>query len=123
MRLTDEGERDVLLGAFTTGDRAFQWHEHTFDLPRGADLPVAGDDVPNQAFRFGRTAWGVQFHFEVDAQGVEAWLRVSGPTLNRVWKRTADEIRDELRMYLDAQQQRSRALLAAFAGQVRSATL
>src|SRR3989442_981233 len=72
VRLTDEGEPDVLLGAFTTGDRVFQWHEDTFDLPDGADLLVAGDDVPNQAFRLGRTAWGVQFHFEVDAQGVEA---------------------------------------------------
>jgi hypothetical protein len=32
--------------------------------------------------------------------------------------RTADEVRDELRIYLDAQQQRSRALLAAFADQM-----
>src|SRR2546428_13847976 len=91
VRLTDEGERDVLLGAFTTGDRAFQWHEHTFDLPRGADLPVAGDDVPNQAFRFGGTAWGVQFHFEVDAHAVGAWLRVLGATLNLDGKRAAVE--------------------------------
>ena len=58
VRLTDEGEPDVLLGAFTTGDRVFQWHEDTFDLPDGADLLVAVDDVPNQAFRLGRTAWG-----------------------------------------------------------------
>jgi hypothetical protein len=36
----------------------------------------------------------------------------------RVWKRTADEVRDELRIYLDAQQQRSRVLFAAFADQV-----
>jgi len=121
VRLTAAGQRDILLSAFQTGDRVFQWHEDTFDLPAGADLLVAGDDVPHQAFRFGRTAWGVQFHFEVDAQGVEAWLRVAEPMLKRVWQRTADEIRDELRIYLDAQQQRSQALLAAFAGQVRSA--
>jgi GMP synthase (glutamine-hydrolysing) len=120
VRITDAGERDVLLSAFQTGDRVFQWHEDTFDLPAGADLLAAGDDVPNQAFRLGRTAWGVQFHFEVDAQGVEAWLRAAEPTLSRVWKRTADEVREELRLHLDAQQQRSRALLAAFAGQVRS---
>jgi len=105
-----------LLSAFQTGDRVFQWHEDTFDLPAGAELLATGDDVPHQAFRFGRTAWGVQFHFEVDAPGVEAWLRVAEPTLSRDWKRSADEIRDELRMYLDEQQQRSRALLAAFAG-------
>jgi len=121
VRLTAAGQGDALLSAFQTGDRVFQWHEDTFDLPDGADLLVAGDDVPNQAFRFGRRAWGVQFHFEVDAQGVEAWLRVAEPTLSRVWKRTADEVREELRTDLDAQQQRSRVLFAAFAGMVRSA--
>ena len=119
LRLTAAGRGDTLLSAFQTGDRVFQWHEDTFDLPAGAELLVTGDDVPHQAFRFGRTAWGVQFHFEVDAQGVEAWLRVAEPTLSRDWKRSADEIRDELRMYLDAQQQRSRALLAAFARLLR----
>ena len=46
-------------------------------------------------------------------------MRVAEPTLSRDWKRSADEVRDELRMYLDAQQQRSRALLAAFAGLLR----
>jgi hypothetical protein len=61
----------------------------------------------------------VQFHFELDADGVEGWLRAAEPTLNRVWKRTADEVREELRLYLDAQQQRSRVLLTAFANQVR----
>jgi GMP synthase-like glutamine amidotransferase len=119
VRVTDLGQRDGLLSAFQTGDRVFQWHEDTFDLPAGAELLVAGDDVPIQAFRLGGKAWGVQFHFEVDADGVEAWLRVAEPTLMRVWKRTADEVRDELRIYLDAQQRRSRVLFAAFADQVR----
>jgi GMP synthase (glutamine-hydrolysing) len=118
VRLTDAGRRDVLLGAFRTGDRVFQWHEDTFELPHGAELLASGDDVAVQAFRLGGNAWGVQFHFEVDAPGVEAWLRVAEPSLMRVWHRSADEVRDELPMYLDAQQQRSRALLAAFAGQL-----
>jgi GMP synthase-like glutamine amidotransferase len=118
VRITEAGEHDRLLSAFQSGDRVFQWHEDTFDLPAGAELLATGDDVSNQAFRLGRNAWGVQFHFEVDADGVEAWLRVAEPTLSRVWKRTADEVREELRIYLDAQQQRSRALLAAFAHQV-----
>jgi GMP synthase (glutamine-hydrolysing) len=120
VRVTDLGQRDALLGAFQSGDRVFQWHEDTFDLPAGADLLVAGDDVPIQAFRVGGNAWGVQFHLEADADGLEAWLRVAEPTLSRVWKRTADEVRDELRIYLPAQQQRSRVLLAGFADRVRA---
>src|ERR1700674_5559160 len=67
VRLTDLGQRDALIGAFQSGDRVFQWHEDSFDLPAGADLLVAGDDVPIQAFRVGGNAWGVQFHFEADA--------------------------------------------------------
>jgi len=121
VRLTAAGQGDTLLSAFQTGDRVFQWHEDTFDLPDGADLLVAGDDVLNQAFRCGRRAWGVQFHFEVEAQGVEAWLRVAEPTLSRAWNRTADQVREELRMYLETQQRHSRVLLSAFADMVRSA--
>jgi GMP synthase (glutamine-hydrolysing) len=120
VRITEAGQADPLLGAFHSGDRVFQWHEDTFDLPDGAELLAAGDDVQVQAFRIGRNAWGVQFHFEVDAAGVDAWLRVAEPSLERVWKRSADDVREELRLYLDAQQQRSRPLFKAFARLVES---
>jgi GMP synthase (glutamine-hydrolysing) len=120
VRITQAGQADPLLGAFHSGDRVFQWHEDTFDLPDGAELLAAGDDVPVQAFRMAPNAWGVQFHFEVDAEGVDAWLRVAEPTLERVWKRSAEEVREELRLYLDAQQQRSRQLFKAFAQIIQS---
>lgn len=113
--ITAEGQLDPLLRAFSSADRVFQWHEDTFDLPEGATLLATGELVPVQAFRFGRHTWGVQFHFEVDRAGVDAWLRVAAPTLERDWKRRADEVRDELDRYLAAQQQRSRRLLRAFA--------
>jgi len=113
--ISAEGQVDPLLSTFSSGDRVFQWHEDTFDLPEGATLLAAGDQVPVQAFRFGRHAWGVQFHFEVDRAGVEAWLRVAAPTLERTWQRRPDEDRDELDRYLEGQQARSRRLLRAFA--------
>jgi GMP synthase-like glutamine amidotransferase len=119
VRITEAGQVDPLLAAFHSGDRVFQWHEDTFDLPDGAELLAAGDDVQVQAFRMGRNAWGIQFHFEVDAEGVNAWLRVAEPSLERVWKRSAEELRDELRLYLDVQQQRSQELFRAFAGIVQ----
>ena len=120
VRITQAGEADPLLGAFRSGDRVFQWHEDTFDLPGGAELLAAGDDIQVQAFRMGRNAWGVQFHFEVDAAGVDAWLRVAEPSLERVWDRTAEEVREEVRLNLDTQQQRSRLLFKAFAQRVES---
>jgi GMP synthase (glutamine-hydrolysing) len=120
VRVTEAGQKDALISAFQTGDRVFQWHEDTFDVPAGAELLATGDEVPVQAFRMGPNAWGVQFHFEVDADGVNAWLRSAEPSLERVWRRSAEEVRDEMRIYLDAQQQRSRVLLTAFAERVRS---
>jgi GMP synthase (glutamine-hydrolysing) len=116
--LTGVGQRDRLLGAFHTGDCVFQWHEDTFELPAGADLLAVGDDVHNQAFRYGANAWGVQFHFEIDQEGVEAWLRLAEPTLEQTFKRSAHEVRDELRMYVAAQQERARHLLGTFAEMV-----
>ena len=107
--------QDQLLGGFSDGDRVFQWHEDTFDLPQGGKLLAAGDEVPAQAFRFGMRAWGVQFHLEVDRDGVDAWLRAAEPTLEATWKRSADEVRDELERYLKPQQQRARQLFGAFA--------
>jgi GMP synthase-like glutamine amidotransferase len=120
VRITDAGQKDALISAFQTGDRVFQWHEDTFELPAGAELLATGDDIPVQAFRMGPSAWGVQFHFEVDAAGVNAWLRAAEPSLERVWKRSGEDVRDELRTYLEAQQQRSRVLLTAFSDRVRS---
>jgi len=120
VRITEAGEADPLLRAFHSGDRVFQWHEDTFDLPDGAELLAAGDDVQVQAFRKGPNAWGVQFHLEVDAEGIDAWLRVAEPSLERVWKRSAEEVHEEMRLYLDAQQQRSRQLFSAFARLVES---
>ena len=115
LRLTEPGRRDLLLGAFDGDGRVFQWHEDTFDLPRGSELLAAGDDVTTQAFRYGTRAWGVQFHFEVDRAGVEAWLQVAEARLPQDWQRNAGEVRAELDEYLDAQQQRARRLFAAFA--------
>ncbi len=115
VRLTDAGSKDPLLSAFQTGDHVFEWHQDTFELPETATLLATGDQVRIQAFRAGEEAWGIQFHFEVNTEGVEAWLNVSGPGFERVWKRTADSVRDELRAHLDNQQQRSRRLFSAFA--------
>jgi GMP synthase (glutamine-hydrolysing) len=39
---------------------------------------VTGGAVANQCFRIGRTAYGMQFHFEADTEVVEAWLAEFG---------------------------------------------
>jgi len=53
-----------------------QWHQDTFDLPAGATLLATSPAYPNQAFRVGDVAYGVQFHIEVDGTMADEWARV-----------------------------------------------
>lgn len=53
--------------------RAYQWHKEGFELPAGAVLLAQGRDFPNQAFRWGDRAYGLQFHPEMTADMVEFW--------------------------------------------------
>lgn len=55
---------------------AFQWHGDTFELPQGAILLASSPLYPNQAFRWGKCAYGVQFHLEVSRAMAEQWLEV-----------------------------------------------
>lgn len=49
------------------------WHGDTFDLPAGAVRLAETDVCPNQAFRIGDHAFGLQFHPEVDAAMAQRW--------------------------------------------------
>ena len=54
-------------------DKVYQWHREGFDLPAGATLLAEGDDFAAQAFRYGRGAYGLQFHPEVTYQMMCRW--------------------------------------------------
>ena len=54
----------------------FQWHAYTFDLPRGAVHLASTPTCPNQAFRHGDRAYGLQFHLEADLHLIQRWLHV-----------------------------------------------
>lgn len=75
VQLTEEGGRDPLFrtqGRFMT---VFQWHGDTFDLPRDAVTLASSSVCPQQAFRYGRGAYGLQFHLEVTPGMVASWTR------------------------------------------------
>jgi GMP synthase-like glutamine amidotransferase len=50
------------------------WHGDTVELPAGAVRLASSRQYPNQAYRVGRRAWGVQFHAEADRPLVEAFV-------------------------------------------------
>ena len=53
-----------------------QWHGDTFDLPEGAVRLAGSSAYPNQAFRWGERAYGVQFHLEVTRDLARQWAVV-----------------------------------------------
>lgn len=76
--LTDPARRDALLGDLPSEVTVLHWHGDTFDLPPDAERLATNDRALNQAFRLGGSAWGIQFHAEVDRVAVEGFVRVLG---------------------------------------------
>jgi GMP synthase-like glutamine amidotransferase len=71
---TDEGQKDPLYEGLPGYQKVFQWHEDTFDLPAGAVRLATNHNTENQAFRFGRHAYGLQYHIELNPQMLDTWL-------------------------------------------------
>ncbi|WNI20780.1 glutamine amidotransferase-related protein [Streptomyces sp. ITFR-16] len=74
----------VALSASAAGDPLFaglpgrldvlHWHGDTMDLPDRAVVLASCDRYPVQAFRVHGSAWGLQFHLEVDGAAVDAFV-------------------------------------------------
>jgi GMP synthase (glutamine-hydrolysing) len=74
--LTPEGAADPLFAALPRTFPALQWHGDTFDLPEGATRLASSPVFPNQAFRYGESAYGIQFHVEVLPEMAREWAQV-----------------------------------------------
>jgi len=74
--LTAAAESDPVMAGLPTILPAFHWHGCTFELPGGATLLASSQAYPNQIFRAGRLAYGLQCHLEVSTELVRDWLAV-----------------------------------------------
>jgi GMP synthase (glutamine-hydrolysing) len=74
--LTDEGRSDPVFAGLPAEFLTLQWHGDTFDVPEDGVLLALSPAFPNQAFRVGRTAYGVQFHVEVTERMAREWAEV-----------------------------------------------
>jgi GMP synthase (glutamine-hydrolysing) len=74
--LSRAGRSDPVLAA--AGERlpVFQWHSYSYELPHGATHLARTPTCEQQAFRFGRNAYGFQFHLEADADVIARWLEL-----------------------------------------------
>ena len=52
----------------------YHWHHEGFTVPAGAELLAEGPVFPNQAFRYGANAYGLQFHPEVPVAVMTRWM-------------------------------------------------
>ncbi|RJP92233.1 MAG: type 1 glutamine amidotransferase [Desulfobacteraceae bacterium] len=71
--LTGAGEADPLFAGLDRQFVSFQWHNDSFEVPSGAVHLATSPACPNQAFRVGARAYGIQFHPEVNRQLVADW--------------------------------------------------
>ena len=55
-------------------EMVYQFHREGFSLPSGAKLLATADSYPNQAFRYGDKAYGIQFHPEVGREVMQRWI-------------------------------------------------
>jgi GMP synthase (glutamine-hydrolysing) len=121
VRPTAAAAGDRLLAHYAGGDMVFQWHQDTFELPDGAELLAAGDNVPLQAYRVGDSAWGIQFHFEIDGPEIDLWLDAFSreADLASTWGKTTDQVRAEAATYLAAHEAKGTETFRRFAEVVR----
>ncbi len=68
-------------GLFKKPMHVYHWHNEGFDLPTGAELLVEGEIFQNQAFKYGPSAYGVQFHPEMQEPIMRHWLEAASHML------------------------------------------
>ncbi len=72
--LTEAGSADPLFVGLPGHHLAFHWHEDVFELPDNAIRLASNANASNQAFRYGKNIYALQFHIELNAEMVHTWL-------------------------------------------------
>jgi GMP synthase-like glutamine amidotransferase len=75
--LTPEGRSDPIMAGLPNAIETLQWHgSEIAELPDGAVVLAGNEACPVQAIRWGRFAYGFQFHTEVTPATVPEWGRI-----------------------------------------------
>lgn len=69
-----DAEGDPVIGSLPDPVHALHWNEDGFTVPPGAvELLTRAAPEGGEAFRWGESAWGIQFHPEADAAALNGW--------------------------------------------------
>jgi GMP synthase (glutamine-hydrolysing) len=74
VQTTVMGKDDPLFHGLPDSVQVFHWHEDTFDIPQEAIQLACNAQTENQAFRYGRHAYGTQYHIEVTPELIDIWF-------------------------------------------------
>lgn len=120
VELTEEGRRDPVLGAAGEAFPSFEWHSDSFTLPPGAVHLATNPAVANQAFRVGRAAYGMQFHFEAATRVVENWNRIFEGQINGLDPHWFERYPERAAKYAEKADASGLTLARAWVGTIRS---
>jgi GMP synthase-like glutamine amidotransferase len=74
IEFSSDARDDALFNGLPRHIDVLHWHGDTYELPRGSVYLAGSERYRNQAFRVGEAAWGLQFHLEVTADAVDAFV-------------------------------------------------
>ncbi|MBE9113429.1 glutamine amidotransferase [Nodosilinea sp. LEGE 07298] len=94
----------------------YQWHQEGFTLPTGSHLLATGSLFPHQAFRYGRRAYGLQFHPEITATMVNHWTTEGADQLTCPGAQARNYQISQHRLYSPAVEDWLRQFLAEWMG-------
>jgi GMP synthase (glutamine-hydrolysing) len=114
-------EGDPVIGPLPNPVRALHWNEDGFSIPPGGvELLTRADAEGGEAFRWGESAWGIQFHPEADADALDGWYSdVDWLAEAGVEEETA---READRVHLPGQRATAEGIFGGFANYVATRT-
>lgn len=116
IQLLAAAQQDRLFQGFPPQFRVFQFHQDTFDIPRGAVHLAASQHYPHQAFCYQDFVWGLQFHIEMDAPVIESCAAVLVQELqeSNIQTVTVEQMITDAAVYVPPIQLLANQLMAAF---------
>lgn len=91
VNLTSKGRTDKLFNNLSENLTVFQLHGETVQLTPQMTLLATGDFCKNQIVKIGKTAYGIQSHFELTKDLLESWI-IEDPDLQKL---QAEQVRSD----------------------------
>lgn len=90
--LKNDGLKDPLFKDVPRQFDVYHWHEDMFEIPQNGVMLATASGCPNQAFKVGENAYGLQFHVEVTEKIIRDWCENYYNSHDSVKIKLADEM-------------------------------